>query len=210
MLKLIVFDCDGVLFDSRAANEAFYNDMLAAFSCPPMSREELDFVHMHNVVDSVQHIFRHYPRIEQGAVERYRAGIDYGRFLKYLNMEEGLVEFLEMARQRCRLAISTNRTNTMRSLLAAYRLTDYFDMVVTAADVKNPKPAPDALLAILAAFDCRPEEALFIGDSILDQHHAAGCEVPFIAFKNSELTADYHVNGFADLGNLAVIKASLC
>ena len=31
MLKLIVFDCDGVLFDSRAANEAFYNDMLAAF-----------------------------------------------------------------------------------------------------------------------------------------------------------------------------------
>ena len=88
------------------------------FSCPPMSREELDFVHMHNVVDSVQHIFRHYPGIEQGAVERYRAGIDYGRFLKYLKMEDGLVEFLEMARQRCRLAISTNRTNTMRPLLA--------------------------------------------------------------------------------------------
>ena len=41
MLKLVVFDCDGVMFSSREANRAYYNDLLRAFSCPPMDEAEL-------------------------------------------------------------------------------------------------------------------------------------------------------------------------
>ena len=32
----IVFDCDGVLFESRAANLAYYNTILEAFGAPPV------------------------------------------------------------------------------------------------------------------------------------------------------------------------------
>ena len=58
MLKLIVFDCDGVLFDSREANRIYYNDLLKAFNHPPMDDQELEYVHSHNVTDSVSHIFQ--------------------------------------------------------------------------------------------------------------------------------------------------------
>ena len=63
MLKLIVFDCDGVMFDSRYANQQFYNRLLTQFNHPPMDEGELEYVHMHNVTDSVNHIFRNYPEM---------------------------------------------------------------------------------------------------------------------------------------------------
>ena len=38
-LKLITFDCDGVMFDSRDVNRIYYNDLLAAFGKTiPLSR----------------------------------------------------------------------------------------------------------------------------------------------------------------------------
>ena len=35
LIKLVAFDCDGVLFDSQQANIAFYNTILAHFDRPP-------------------------------------------------------------------------------------------------------------------------------------------------------------------------------
>jgi phosphoglycolate phosphatase len=35
-LRVIIFDCDGVMFDSRQANINFYNHLLARFDQPPM------------------------------------------------------------------------------------------------------------------------------------------------------------------------------
>jgi phosphoglycolate phosphatase len=60
MLKLVVFDCDGVMFSSRESNRIYYNHLLAAFDCPPMDAEELEYVHIQNVNNSVVHIFRNH------------------------------------------------------------------------------------------------------------------------------------------------------
>ena len=60
MIKLVAFDCDGVLFDSRQANIAFYNDILARFEQPRLSPEAEDFVHSHTVWESVEYIFQGY------------------------------------------------------------------------------------------------------------------------------------------------------
>ena len=202
MLKLIVFDCDGVMFDSREANRIYYNDLLAAFDYPAMSDEELSFVHMHNVTDSVSHIFRHYPGQDMNGVHRFRLQTDYSNYLHHMKMEPDLIEFLDYAQEHFRLAISTNRTTTMQPLLQEYGLADYFELVVTAGDVKNPKPAPDALHKILDYFTCSAAETIFIGDSRIDELHARSLGIPLIAFKNIELEADYHVNSFMEICSL--------
>ena len=44
-LKAIVFDCDGVIFDSREANKAYYNAILKNIGLPPMNEEQLNFAH---------------------------------------------------------------------------------------------------------------------------------------------------------------------
>ena len=38
-LKLVIFDCDGVMFDSKNANRVYYNHMLEKFGHPPMDAE---------------------------------------------------------------------------------------------------------------------------------------------------------------------------
>lgn len=198
-LKLIVFDCDGVMFDSRKANCMYYNHLLSHFALPQMSVSEEEYVHIHSVTDSVQHIFRHYrePALEE--VHIFRRQGDYSSFLPYMEMEPDLMEFLNKVKTSYHLAISTNRTNTMIPLLRRYNLEEYFGKVMTADTATRPKPAPDALLEILTHFDCQPEESIYIGDSIIDEQHAAACNVPLIAFKNPTLRAKYHVRCFMDI-----------
>lgn len=202
MLKLIVFDCDGVMFDSKKANCMYYNHLLNHFGLPDMDSSEEDFVHMANVVDSVNHIFRHYSVPGPKEILAFRLSCNYEPFLQYMKIEDDLVQFLEQSRPHYHLAISTNRTNTMIPLLKSYRLENYFGKVVTAATAKRPKPAPDGLLEILDYFDCKPQETIFIGDSIVDEQHAESCGVELIAFKSPSLNAAYHVNSFMEICQL--------
>lgn len=199
MLKLIVFDCDGVLFDSRRANQEYYNRLLSQFGHPPMDDGELEYVHMYNVADSIRYIFRHYPEDSFEEIDGYRRRIGYLPFIPYMKMEEDLIDFLEIVKDRYHLAISTNRGNTMMPLLRTFKLEDYFAKVVTAETATRPKPAPDGLEEILQYFGCTPVETLFIGDSIIDRQHSAACEVELVAFKNKELPAEYHVSSFMEI-----------
>lgn len=208
MLKLVVFDCDGVMFDSRETNRIYYNDLLEAFGHPPMDDQELTYVHMHNVTDSVNHIFRHY-RQDMEQVHQHRKTTDYTPYLQHMVIEPDLVEFLECVRPVYKLAISTNRTTTMQPLLKAFGLESYFDKVVTAFDVANPKPAPDALLDILDFCDCTPEEAIYIGDSIVDRDHTSAVSVPLIAFKNPGLEAEFHVDSFLEILQIEPFRRSM-
>ncbi|OKY73667.1 MAG: beta-phosphoglucomutase [Desulfobulbaceae bacterium DB1] len=200
-IKLVIFDCDGVMFDSKNANRMYYDHILAVLGHPPMDAEELEYVHIHNVMDSVRHILRHYPADIEKA-EQYRADLDYQPFLQYMHMEPDLIEFLQFLTPRCDRAISTNRTNTMRNILDIFGLSPYFGKVVTAFDVERPKPHPDALLAILDHFGRRVDESIYIGDSIIDRQHASSVGMRLIAFKNRALDAEYHVDSFMEIAGL--------
>lgn len=208
MLKLVVFDCDGVMFSSREANRHYYNDLLAAFSCPPMNADELEYVHIHNVHNSVAHIFRHYQQIPREAIEDFRSRLDYKRYMRYMCIEPDLLTFLQRLKPNYLTAISTNRTDTMDSILETFALTPWFDMVVTASNAPRPKPAPDGLEMILARFGLSPKEAIYIGDSILDQEHCQGAGVDLIAFRNAALAARYHVQNFLSILELPPFHAA--
>ncbi len=202
-LKLVIFDCDGVMFDSKNANRVYYNQMLEKFGYPPMDAEELEYVHMHHVMDSIRHIFRNYPE-DLDAADAYRRGVDYTPYLQHMIMEPDLLEFLHFIRPQFKTAISTNRTSTMGPVLQMFRLADLFDKVVTPFDVAQPKPHPEALHQILAHFQCSVAESIYIGDSQVDRDHTAAVGMRLIAFKNRELPAEYHVQSFMEISRLPI------
>ena len=202
-LKLVIFDCDGVMFDSKDANRKYYNHLLDKFSHRLMDEQEEDYVHSHNVIESVSHIFRDYPRnIEE--VHQYRLSVDYTPFLKYMLIEPDLKEFLRILKPKFYTAISTNRSTTMPSVMKMHDLDPYFDIVVTSLDVEQPKPHTEALVKILDHFQLSADEAVYIGDSMVDREHTAGVNMRLISFKNSELPAEYHVNRFLDIPQLPI------
>ncbi|MCI5166342.1 MAG: HAD family hydrolase [Candidatus Electrothrix sp. GM3_4] len=199
MLKLVIFDCDGVMFDSREANRSYYNHILAAFDCLPMNEEELGYVHIHNVFDSVAHIFRNHSQVDMVEVNRHRQELDYAAFLRHMTITPDLKEFLKTITPKYHRAISTNRFNTMDMILDIFELRSYFEIVMTAANSPRPKPAPDALHIILKHFGLTVDEAIFIGDSTVDRDHCASVGMKLIAFNNPELEADYHVDNFMNI-----------
>ncbi|PID77555.1 MAG: beta-phosphoglucomutase [Deltaproteobacteria bacterium] len=208
MIKLIVFDCDGVMFDSKPVNQRYYNQILDHFGKPAMTADELEYVHMHNVQEGVSHIFRNYQEIDMEEVNNYRNGMDYTRFIPYMVIGKDLKEFLEAVKERFYLAISTNRSDTMELLLDTFGIKQYFGKVMTPINAERPKPAPDAMLEILDYYQVKAEETIFIGDSMVDQMHAKASGVQLIAFNNQSLQTPYHVKSFMEIWKLPIMMDS--
>jgi len=196
VLKLVGFDCDGVLFDSRQANIAFYNDILERFGLTPMAPLAVDYVHSHTFRESLEYLFRESGRLEE--VLDFCRTIDYQRFIPMMVEAPHLREFLEFIRPRFYTALATNRTTTTQAVLHYHGLADQFDMVVSALDVARPKPHPESLWRILEHFKLTPGEVIYIGDSSVDEEFAQNAGISLVAYRNPLLKADYYLDSFAD------------
>jgi len=185
------------MFDSKRANEAYYNHILVQFGRPEMNKEECDYVHMNTAEQSVTYLFRNDPRLQDALA--YWRGMSYLPFIPIMEMEPYLKAFLEYLRPAYKTAISTNRSDTMDPVLEEHGLKGYFDLVVSCLDVKHPKPDPESLIKILDYFGLSPEEAIYIGDSQIDEMAARAASVPLVSYKNPRLSAAFHVTHFKEI-----------
>lgn len=94
--------------------------------------------------------------------------------------------------------------------LNIFSMADWFDVIVSADDVKNHKPHPEPLLKALEQFDAAPHQAIYIGDSTHDIAAGKAAELATVAagwgpFPRHELEAlqpDYFLNTPSELLSL--------
>jgi len=206
-VSAVIFDCDGVMFDSRQANINFYNHILAHFRLPPMTAEDTGFVHMHTATESLNRIFRDSPYLAKA--QAYRLELDYTPFIRDMIMEPGLKEVLGFLKPSYGLAVATNRSATIGRVLELYGLSHYFDIVVSSLDVTNPKPHPEPIFKILNFFGIEPEECFYVGDSEVDFEVCQAAGVPLIAYKNKTLNAHMHVERLAEIKEVLKVPGRL-
>lgn len=199
-LKVVAFDCDGVMFDTEAANRAFYNDILAHFAKPPMNDVQFAYCQMHTADQAIAHLFAD-PQ-EFAAAQEFRRKRGYGPYIRYMKMAPDLKDVLCWCRNGLKTAVATNRSDTMNRVLEEHGLEGCFDLVVTAMDVVNPKPHPEQLCSIMDRFRAGPAEVLYIGDSELDQYAAEAAGVVFAACCNPGLSADYHIDHLSEIKSI--------
>jgi HAD superfamily hydrolase (TIGR01509 family) len=204
--RCVIYDCDGVLFDSFEANTRLYNDLCAMVGREPLRREEMEYVHTHTVYEAIHFIFDKGDDLEKKALEALKQ-IDLRNYIVYLKMEPHLFEVLNRLKENGVLrAINTNRTTSMKHIMDRFELWPFFEMVVTALDVKHPKPHPESIEKILQNFNLSTREAVFIGDSEVDQQTARSSGVPFIAYKNGIIEADFHIDDHLGILNFLHIS----
>jgi len=66
-IKVVVFDCDGVMFDTQEANMAYYNDILTHFGRPSMTCEQFSYSYMHTAEKSLDYLIAD-PEVRKNAL----------------------------------------------------------------------------------------------------------------------------------------------
>lgn len=197
--RCVIYDCDGVLFDSIEANEKLYNDLAASAGRPPLTREELTYVHCHTVFESVRFMSGNDNGLEAKALALLKQ-VDFKKYIDFLKMEPYLIETLTLLKEKgIRRVVNTNRTTTMPHIIERFGLRPYFDLVVTALDVKNPKPHRESVDKIVDAFNLDRREVVFVGDSEVDQQAAESAGVRFVSYKNRALGNNTFIDDHRDV-----------
>ena len=114
----------------------------------------------------------------------------------------------ELQHRGIRMTIASSRTSTsLWAFLDDMGIGHYFELVVGAQDVSQPKPSPMPVLHILDKLQVSPDQALVVGDMPVDilmgrNAHVASCGVTYGNGTPADLLAagaDRLIDDFADL-----------
>ncbi|HZQ70336.1 MAG TPA: HAD-IA family hydrolase [Terriglobales bacterium] len=172
--KLLIFDLDGTLIDSRLDLIHSVNAMLRHFK-----RAELpgDVVASY-VGDGAPMLVRRAlgdPKDESFLKEALEYFLGYYRVhkLDYTHVYDGVKEMLAVVAgnngDRRQMAILSNKpVNPSRAIVQALGLAEPFLHVYGGNSFPTKKPDPQGARALLKETQTRPEQALMIGDSSID------------------------------------------
>jgi len=166
--KAVVFDMDGVIFDSERLVIACWKVIADKYEVPEIEvvcRECLGV----NATETKQKFLNHYGQdfpydaYKSEMSKLYHDKYDGGR----LPMKKGVTELLQYLKEagvKVALASSTRRAVVEQELTDA-GIIKYFDVVIGGDMVTRSKPEPDIFLKACEELGVSPEEAFAIEDS---------------------------------------------
>lgn len=172
MIKVILFDLDGTLYNSTEVRkkfaEAAYHALAKlkditveeATSLIEDTREKLKEKHGFPVPYTLTLV-----RFGMPVENWHKENIDFFDPRDYLSSNGELREMLLDLRKRCRLAILTNNNEVQAGrILQALKVKDLFDRVFTYNSFKTMKPNPQFFKQAAKVMEVTPEECLVVGD----------------------------------------------
>ena len=169
--RLIVFDLDGTLVDSRRDLAESVNALLAERGLTALPEELVGRMVGDGVAALVSRAFAAAGVIaEPGALDRFLT-IYHARLLNYTRPYDGIREVLSALAPRIPLAVLTNKSLAATlAVLGGLGLTQYFPAPrVLGGDGPLPrKPDPAGLERLASLCDVPVTATLLVGDSLLD------------------------------------------
>lgn len=174
-LRAVLFDLDGTLLDSvpiilRAAQRVF-DAMDLPYDEPALRK-------MIGIPLRIQAQRVAGERAEEFVV-RYRRV--YTRYQdKDAHLFPHTTEMLDAIRSGGYLTgiVTSKAAPSAHRALARTGLASFFNTIVTADDVKHPKPDPEPIIKAMYALHVEPENTLYVGDSLYDIDMAQRANVP--------------------------------
>jgi HAD superfamily hydrolase (TIGR01509 family) len=169
MIKLIIFDLDGVLVEAKkihyeALNQALteegnqftidWDEHLNVFDGLKTS-EKLKLLHERKSlpIDSFSRIWERKQKITLEA-------------LKEIKFNKNLYEAFSELSKKYKIACCSNSIRkTILTVLSRLGIIEFFDLILSNEDVINSKPHPEIYWKAISAMSCLPEEVLILEDS---------------------------------------------
>ena len=175
----IIFDLDGVIIDSETLHNAAVGAAMQQYGVllPPTIYAEF--------LGTPDEVFLDYAsrtylggKVPAAALLAEKQRI-YSQLQDQVTSIPGALDFLRLARQHVRaMALVTSSVRYNQELaFAKFSLAPCFDVVVTAEDVKQPKPHPEPYLTAVVRLGIPAGECLVIEDSLhgITSARIAGC-----------------------------------
>jgi phosphoglycolate phosphatase len=169
--RLVVFDLDGTLVDSRRDLAQSANTLLAECGCGPLSEDAIGRMIGDGAATLVKRTFDAAGCPQPStALDRFLA-IYGGRLLAFTRPYEGIIDVLEALVPRATLALLTNKPlASTRRILDGLEMSRFFaPSRVIGGDGPFPrKPDPAGLIHLMQDAGATPATTMLVGDSRID------------------------------------------
>jgi|TARA_R110001583_G_scaffold34106_3_gene114813 beta-phosphoglucomutase len=184
MLKMIIFDMDGVLVDACGWHKDALNEALEEVADFRLTEEEHEkhfnglptMVKLENLVKMGEIKPEHVQLVYELKQEKTKKVI-----LENASLDRSKTDMMAYLEENniivCCFTNSIRETALM--MLEKTGIKNYLRMIVTNQEVSQAKPHPEGYIKILESFDISPEEAFIVEDSPkgIKAAEASGCKV---------------------------------
>lgn len=199
--RLIAFDLDGTLIDSRRDLADSANELIQELGGEPLSEEQIGTMVGEGARVLVARALAAARLGDDAATALPRFLEIYDtRLLNHTKPYDGVAEMLAFARDHARLAVLTNKPKAPTEvILKGLELRDHFEAIVGGDGPVPRKPDPAGLNALIDLTGASADTALMVGDSVIDFETATRARVRcviatygygFQMFPEGKLTGD--------------------
>jgi phosphoglycolate phosphatase len=176
--RLIAFDLDGTLIDSRRDLADSANQLLGELGAPPLPEETIGRMVGEGARMLVQRALAASGLGEvEGALPRFLEIYDT-RLLDHTRAYDGIPDAVRLARVHAHVAVLTNKpVRPSEQILQGLGIRDLFDDLIGGDGPYPRKPDPAGLLAVMERAGASRERTLMIGDSMIDHETARRASV---------------------------------
>ena len=201
MIKAVIFDMDGLMFDTERLWDTLWEPTCRALGLEMPQDLEAFFTGGRGLagVKLNEHIQKFFPQADPQVIVEKIWELAEQRFAQGVPCKPGLAELLETLEEKKlpRIVASSSPRVLIQKNLETTGMARYFDQVVCGADVRHSKPAPDIFLEAARRLGVDIRDCLVLEDSFngVRAGHAAGAVtvmVPDIAQPDEEIRALYN------------------
>lgn len=220
MIKAVLFDFDGTLVDFVASDIRALKELHKQFKLPVSCDEFINtsiekIMDFHHLVEQKQidetrmieyRLYQTFKALDlkwkSEAVDQFRSAW-YGASLPF----PGVHSLLSVLSSETRLALVTNayKGPEQPTRIKASGLLPYFEHVVIAGDIGCYKPDPGIFNHTVDLLGVKPEETLFVGDSLCHDIRGAkavGMTTVWINSRKQSAEADFSISAVTELRDI--------
>ena len=191
MIKLIIFDLDGVLCDTPDMHYQTFSQAYFKYSGVSISKKEHDIdLNGRSTKTKLSMLKQRDYLTEEKCTEIWQTKqrLTFEYIDKHFQRDESKINLLKHLKEKnYKIACASNAIKeTIIRILNKLEISEFFDCILSNEDVDDPKPSASIYLKAMISLNCNPSNTLIIEDSKVGYEGALSTKSEVLRVVNSE------------------------